>query len=467
MLFNSWGFVAFFVCLLLVLAPLRHYSTAWRCVMLAASYFFYGQWSWGYLGLILASTVADYWLALRIAGSARPRRYIVLSVALNLAFLGFFKYANFLIETGNAGLALAHAGVRLTPLDIVLPVGISFFTFQAMSYTMDVYRRQIEPRRRFLDYALFIAFFPQLLSGPIVRAREFFTQLDHPRPLTAADTQHALVLIAMGYVKKVVFADTLAEVVNPIWANVAGHDPGQVLLAIYGFAFQIYFDFSGYTDIAIGIALLLGFRFPKNFNYPYAALSVQDFWRRWHMTLSRWLRDYLYISLGGSRGSRARTYANLFVTMLLGGLWHGASWNFVVWGGLHGAYLAVERALRGRLPGMDPTSLPGRALRWFVTFNLVCFAWIFFRSPDFATSMEVLRKLASLPSEPLHWAPLRSTAIFLLAAVAWQAIAYRLQVKERLARAGTGAFAAASAAMVLLVIWFTPGKTAPFIYFQF
>jgi D-alanyl-lipoteichoic acid acyltransferase DltB (MBOAT superfamily) len=285
MLFNSWIFVAFLAVVLAVTAPMRRYGTPWRVTLLAASYFFYAQWDWRYCGLILASTLVDYWLGLRLDARRDARRYLVASVTVNLGFLAFFKYANFLLETVNAAGSLAGLP-PFRALDIVLPVGISFVTFQAMSYTIDVYRGEMRARRSLLDYALFVAFFPQLLAGPIVRAREFFGQLDNPKPVELREIRYALVLVFLGLAKKIVFADSIAAAIDPAWRTIATATPFEALTAVYGFALQIYFDFSGYTDVAIGVALLLGFRFPANFDYPYVSLSIQEFWRRWHMTHS-------------------------------------------------------------------------------------------------------------------------------------------------------------------------------------
>ncbi len=482
--FNSWQFVLFLLLVLALALPLRRHSTASKGLLLLASYVFYGSWNWQYLGLILFSTGFDYWIAPRFAGSAHPRRLIALSVLVNLGVLGFFKYADFLIHSVNAGLATAGAAVQFGTLDLLLPVGISFYTFQSMSYTIDVYRGQLAPRRSLLDYALFVAFFPQLVAGPIVRAVEFFRELDHPRRLHLARLNQALILIAFGYVKKVVFADSLAQAFDPLWLDPGQADPWAMLLAVYAFALQIYFDFSGYTDIAIGVALLFGFRFPPNFDYPYVASSVQEFWRRWHMTLSRWLRDYLYIALGGNRRGPGRTQINLLLTMLLGGLWHGASWNFVIWGGLHGLYLVGERLLLPRLPGYASQRLPLRLLRWLLpflagtptllrwlrwllTFHLVCFAWIFFRAPDLATSLSVVERIASARVGGFDWVTLQASVLALLALLGAHGLAHRLRLKRRLALAPLPLHAAALAAAMLMLIWFAPEQSTPFLYFQF
>lgn len=465
--FNSWQFVLFLLVVLAAVLPLRRHSTASRWLLLLASYVFYGAWNWQYLGLILFSTGFDYWIAPRFAGSAHPRRLIALSVIVNLGVLGFFKYADFLIRSVNTGLAVAGVGTEFSTFDLLLPIGISFYTFQSMSYTIDVYRGQLAPRRSLLDYALFVAFFPQLVAGPIVRAVEFFRELDHPRRMHLARLNQALILIAFGYVKKVVFADSLAQSFDPLWADPGQADPWALLLAVYAFALQIYFDFSGYTDIAIGVALLFGFRFPQNFDHPYVALSVQEFWRRWHMTLSRWLRDYLYIALGGNRRGAGRTHINLMLTMLLGGLWHGASWNFVIWGGLHGLYLVGERLLFPPRPEHVPMPTLEVWLRWLLTFHLVCFAWIFFRAPDLATSMTVIARIAGIGFGNFDWATLQASVLALFALFAGHALSHRWRLKRRLALASLPVHAAALAAAMLALIWFAPEQSTPFLYFQF
>ena len=465
--FNSWTFVLFFLVVYAMVAPMRRYSTLHKWVLLLASWYFYASWNWQYLGLILFSTVFDYWVGLHFAKTLHPKRLITISVIGNLGVLAFFKYANFVITSANDVAAAAGSALHFSAIDVLLPVGISFYTFQSMSYTIDVYRGELKPRRSLLDYALFIAFFPQLVAGPIVRASEFFHELDHPKRLPWKEIAYAITLIMFGFVKKVVFADSLAAATDPIWNNVSGSDPAAVLLAIYGFAFQIYFDFSGYTDIAIGIALLFGFRFPQNFNYPYIATSLQEFWRRWHMTLSRWLRDYLYIALGGNRNGPTRTQVNLMLTMLLGGLWHGASWNFVIWGGIHGLWLAIERSLLFRIPGWQSNALGMRVFRWFLTFHLVCFAWIFFRAPDLASSLLVLDKLGDLFDASAGLAALQMLALALAAFLLLHFAGARYRLKHRIGEGPLWLHSSATLACLLIMILFTPQFSAPFIYFQF
>jgi len=465
-LFNSFHFVVFFVVVLALNQSLRPWPVAQKLTLLAASYYFYGQWNWLYLLLILFSTVTDYAIGLGLVKARRPRTLLIISLAVNLGVLFFFKYANWVIANWNAVDTLLGSDLSVAPLDLLLPVGISFYTFQSMSYTIDVYRGDSPPRRNFLDYSLFIAFFPQLVAGPIVRDGEFFTELDRERRVDYTTVRHALVLIMLGYVKKIVVADNLALVVDPIFDATTVQGFWDTLLAIYAFAFQIYCDFSGYTDIAIGCALLLGFRFPKNFNYPYVAESIQEFWRRWHMTLSRWLRDYLYISLGGNRKGSGRTQVNLMLTMLLGGIWHGASWNFVIWGGLHGAYLAVERSIQKRFPGWNSDRKIMRAFRVATTFHLVCFAWIFFRADNLAAAGRILSSLATVTSADFQVDRHLGLALLLAMLASLQFIGHA-GFKRRIAESEGPLFVGALTASILAMIWLTPAASAPFIYFQF
>src|SRR5450631_1251387 len=349
MLFNTTQFFLFLAVVLVLFytAPraLRKY------ILLAASYYFYGSWNAKFIALLLTLTVIDYFSGLwleRVAPGPRRKAVLIFSLAANLGFLGFFKYYNFL--------AANLAWIMSKPphsffLDIVLPLGISFHTFQSMSYVVDVYRGQQRAVRNPVDYALFICFFPQLVAGPIVRARDFFRDLWGWQPPSPEDVARGVFLIALGLTKKMAFADQFAKVANGYFGDVSAH-PGALAAwsGVFASGMQIYFDFSGYTDMAIGMAKLCGFHFPINFRRPYLAGSVTDFWRRWHISLSTWLRDYLYIPLGGNRHGSVQTYRNLILTMLLGGLWHGASWNFAIWGGYHGVLLSVERLARGGGP---------------------------------------------------------------------------------------------------------------------
>jgi alginate O-acetyltransferase complex protein AlgI len=402
MLFPTVQFAIFFVVVFLGSWLLMQHPKPWRWFVLAASYFFYGFWDWRFTGLLAGSTLVNQFCAVRIHAAATPRGrrgFLVAAIVANLGGLGFFKYYGFLVTSVVGSLNKLGLQFDLPLLEVILPVGISFFTFQAMSYVIDVYRDRLQPAR-WLDFAVYLSFFPQLVAGPIVRGTEFLPQLQSPRDPRHLDSGRGFYLIFIGLAKKIIIADFLAtHIVDPVFASPGLHSGLEVLLGIYGYAVQIYADFSAYSDIAIGVSLLLGFRFPENFNSPYAAVSVTDFWRRWHMTLSRWLRDYLYIPLGGNRGGRLLTYRNLLLTMLLGGLWHGAAWRFVIWGGLHGLYLAMERGAvewrrgRGLAPLRDTVGL--RAVKRLATFHLVCFAWVFFRAPSLAGVGQVLGRLVA------------------------------------------------------------------------
>src|ERR1039458_6927022 len=391
MLFNT---TQFFLFLAVVLALFYSAPRGWRkYILLAASYYFYASWNAKFIALLLTLTVIDYgaglWLE-RVAPGPRRKAVLIFSLAANLGFLGFFKYYNFL--AANVALVLGRPPHSFF-LEIVLPLGISFHTFQSMSYVVDVYRGQQCVVRNPVDYALFICFFPQLVAGPIVRARDFFRDLWGWQPPSPDDVSRGVFLIALGLTKKMAFADQFAKVANGYFGNVAAH-PGALAAwsGVFAFALPIYFGFSGYTDMAIGMAKLLGFHFPINFRRPYLAASMTDFWRRWHISLSSWLRDYLYIPWGGSRGGRWFTYRNLMFTMLLGGLWHGASWNFLIWGGYHGGLLAVERIFRGnRTPTPQwPGLYPVKAV---VTFCLVLVGWVFFRAADLPQSLRILHEM--------------------------------------------------------------------------
>jgi len=463
MLFNTAQFLLF---LPLILALHYVVPKPWRrWLLLAASYYFYMCWNAKFISLLIVLTLIDYFAALWISRTSPSNRKLALfaSLAANLGFLGFFKYYNFLGDTLCQMLRLPE---RSFFLEIILPMGISFHTFQSMSYVIDVYRGQQKPIRSLVDYALFISFFPQLVAGPIVRAREFFADFYDWHPPSAGDVQRGILMVILGLVKKMALADQFALIADPYFRNVNA-DPGYLTAwsATFAFAMQIFFDFSGYTDIAIGSAKLLGFHFPENFRRPYLASSITDFWRRWHMSLSRWLRDYLYISLGGNRGGQLRTYRNLLLTMLLGGLWHGASWNFVIWGGFHGALLGAER-----IGGVHRKEDSGWTLlypfRALLTFLLVLLSWVFFRAATFGDAASVLGQMFS-PLEGTfllnNW-QLGLVALSCLLAVLEEKLAWF----ERLSRAPMWAFASAlSLILLFLELFAVTGVAIPFVYFQF
>ncbi|MEP7120804.1 MAG: MBOAT family O-acyltransferase [Byssovorax sp.] len=445
--------------------------------LLVLSYGFYAAWDWRYLPLIFGSSTVDFFLARAVHREDRvgPKRLLLLiTVALNLGFLGFFKYWNFAADNVHALLALAHGTAPTTSAFRVLlpPVGISFFTFESMSYVVDVYRGELVPHRSYFRYLLFVSFFPHLVAGPIVRPRDLLPQLERRPSLTREDGGEALFLIAVGLVKKLVLSDQLAQnLVDRVFERPTSFSSLEVLCAVYGYAAQIYCDFSGYTDIAIGSALLLGVRFPKNFDSPYKAEDLSDFWRRWHISLSTWLRDYLYIPLGGNRGSGWmgwKTYRNLMLTMLLGGLWHGASWTFVFWGFLHGLGLVVTRLWQRRAASAPRLDHPVyKAICVVLTFHYVCLAWIFFRAKTFADAEQILRQLALRTTFHPNLPPL----LVALLAVAIASHYVPERAYEWLRARFTALPAPAQGALLFLVavvLHEAASTTAvPFVYFQF
>ena len=382
MLFNSLEFVTFFIIVLVLYFSLPH---PWQNrMLLAGSYFFYGWWDWRFLGLIFLSTSTDFLCGLRISESQTTQKkkiYLITSIAVNLGILGFFKYFNFFVESFAILLSQLGFNPNTPGLRVILPVGISFYTFQTMSYSVDIYRGEIKPTRDFLNYALFVSFFPQLVAGPIERAKNLLSQIESKRVYKHDQFIAGLHLIFWGLFKKVFVADNLGLIVDKIYSDPSG-TAVQYIIGIWAFAFQIYGDFSGYTDVARGAAKCMGFEIMKNFKNPYFAVNPADFWRRWHISLSTWLRDYLYIPLGGNRKGVPKTYRNLMLTMLLGGLWHGAAWNFVIWGGYHGVLLSVYRRFQGRTVPGGPAkkSLMRYFLKAIFMFQLTCLGWIFFRA---------------------------------------------------------------------------------------
>ncbi|MEX0664972.1 MAG: MBOAT family protein [Acidimicrobiia bacterium] len=477
MLFPTITFALFFMIVLPLSWLLMPRRRRWKIFMVAASYFFYGYWNPWFCLLIAASSIGNQLVAQRIHGSTDERvkrRWLVLGLVGNLGALGYFKYYDFFVS--EATNLLDRIGVRIEPeiVAVALPVGISFFTFQAISYLVDIYRGTFQPGRLF-EFAVFLSFFPHVVAGPIVRPAEFMPQLKQAHDPRQIDASRAFFLIFIGLFKKVVIANLLAtEIVDGVFASPDQHSGLTVLVAVYAYAVQIYADFSGYTDIAIGLALLLGFKFPQNFDSPYTAESIQDFWRRWHMTLSRWLRDYLYVPLGGNRRGGLRTYRNLMLTMVIGGLWHGAAWTFIAWGAIHGLFLCVDHYRHARhialgLPDL-PDTLRRRVLRRVVTFQIVCFAWIFFRAESFENAGDVIGRIFT----PAHWldhAPLVTVGVLLAIAVglAEQYISHATMARtmasfSRLVPVAQGAVLGFA---LLIIDTLQPSGVIPFIYFQF
>ena len=469
MIFSSIDFILFFAVLAGLLAVVRG-DTGRRFLLLGASYIFYGWWDWRFLTLILGCSLWSWGLGLQMerARTERGRKvWLWLAVVLSLGMLGYFKYAGFFIES-----FASMFGIEQTrALQITLPVGISFFTFQALSYSIDLYRRRIEVCRDPFRFLLFVAFFPQLVAGPIVRASEFLPQLRRRIATDRAQISQGLQIFLLGLVQKVLVADNVASLVDPVFKAPELYDGATLWLGLGAYSLQIFCDFSGYSLMAIGVGRVLGFHLPDNFRTPYLSRSVTEFWRRWHMTLSRWLRDYLYISLGGNRKGALRTDINLMLTMLLGGLWHGAGWNFVIWGGLHGAGLFVHKRWKG---WARPERLGGSAalgygvLMWAITLLYVCLLWVPFRCHDFATTQHYFVGLFAL-QDGIRW--LHPQTLLLLGAMAvWHALHTfdnKLVGLLPSRRPFDWAPLCTLGLFTLLVLMFAPLEASPFIYFQF
>ncbi len=403
MLFNSLAFVVFFSIVLPLYYSLSH---RWQNrFLVVASYVFYGYWDWRFLALLALSTVTDFFVARRLesADKERTRRALLLtSLFVNLGILFFFKYYDFFVDSAIAVLSQVGLEPNAPLLQVILPVGISFYTFQTLAYTIDVYRKKQRATSDFTAFALYVAYFPQLVAGPIERASRLLPQIQRPRRVSAEALQSGAQLILWGFVKKVVVADGLAPYVERCFAHPESFSSGALLLGVYAFAFQIYSDFSGYTDIARGVSRLMGIELMENFRQPYWSRNITEFWRRWHISLSSWLRDYLYIPLGGNRNGRGRQYVNLLLTMLLGGLWHGAAWTFVIWGALHGGFLALHKIwTQGKKIGIE--GVPDGPGAWVLfigkaiaTFHLVCLTWIFFRAESIYDAQDYLFAIVGL-----------------------------------------------------------------------
>jgi D-alanyl-lipoteichoic acid acyltransferase DltB (MBOAT superfamily) len=472
LLFPTATFAIFFLIVLPLSWLTMPWPHRWRPFIVIASYVFYSWWDWRFVFLLAGCTVWNQVLAVRIwrtPDRSRRKALLFLALAGDLGVLGYFKYYDFFVSSTDNMATVVGLDLPFSLKTIVLPVGISFFTFMAISYVVDAYRGDFQPTT-LEKFAVYLSFFPHLVAGPIVRPGELIPQLETPRDPRRVDTSRAFYLIATGLFKKVVIANYLASsIVDQVFAAPGQHSSLEILIAVYAYAVQIYADFSGYTDIAIGIALLLGFSFPQNFDSPYAAVSVQDFWRRWHMTLSRWLRDYVYIPLGGNRRGNVATYRNLMLTMLIGGLWHGAAWTFVVWGGLHGAALAGERWWRERhgAPARRATGWPLWRAR-ILTFHFVCLAWIFFRSDSFASAWDMIEGLFTQWGRP---SPLVTSGVLLALAVGigsqYLPARFPRILMARFSRLPVLAQATVLALALMLTSVLGPEGVAPFIYFQF
>jgi alginate O-acetyltransferase complex protein AlgI len=471
MLFNSFQFWIFFALVLGLYWRLGH--KAQNRLLLVASYVFYGWWDWRFLSLIVVSTVVDYLVGLRLISpnrdEARKKWLVALSVCVNLGLLGVFKYSGFFVESAGALLDALGFQAHLPTLRIILPVGISFYTFQTLSYTVDVYRGKVTPTRDFLDFALFVSFFPQLVAGPIERAKRLLPQVSSPRQVTRQDFQIGLYCIVFGLFKKVVVADNMAVIADHVFAM----DPAtvsnlEVWLGVLAFTFQVYGDFHGYSLIAQGTARWMGFHIMDNFRQPFFATSPREFWHRWHISLSSWLRDYLYIPLGGSRRGTVRTYVNLMTTMVLGGLWHGAAWTYVLWGTIHGGWLAIHRLLSVRFPPREESGTTLHLIKVFLTFLGICVTMLFFRSESVADALTFFFGLFS------GFEPTRLTRLGfpLLAFYTVPMLLYEVWVERTkdlfaMTRAPLTVRVIFLLTLIFFLVWFPAPVRNEFVYFQF
>ncbi len=473
MVFNSLQFVWFFIVVYAAYRLLPHRAQNW--LLLVASYYFYAAWDWRFLGLLIASTLVDFTCGLWLGRSRSPatrKALLCLSLGFNLLLLGFFKYFNFFADSLQAMVGALGGQLDFVTVRILLPVGISFYTFVTMSYVIDVYRRDISPTRNLLDFAVFVAYFPHLVAGPILRASRLLSQIASPRHVTREQMRDGLWLIGWGFFQKIFVADNLASVANMVFDPGAHLTGVNVLLGTYAFAFQIYGDFAGYSNIARGTSKLMGIELIENFRFPYLVRTPQDFWRNWHISLSTWLRDYLYIPLGGNRGSAARTRRNVLITMVLGGLWHGAAWTFVLWGTYHGLLLiAYREADRVRATHAWLTGKGALAwiTSWGVMFHLTCFGWLIFRARSVSQLEELSGSLftrfapASVNVEAIL-VPLLMYTTPLLLVHASEALYDDLLIVPRLP---PGVRYSVYAATFYLMMLFGNFGGAEFIYFQF
>jgi alginate O-acetyltransferase complex protein AlgI len=493
MIFTTPTFWYFFAFVLLVYQFIYKNITFRNLFLMLVSMFFYYKGGGLFILMLLFSTILDYQFGKIVyaADKKRQKKIIAFSVFVNLAILAYFKYTFFLADTINfifdtdlkgydflAALSNSMFGTRFDVSNIILPVGISFYTFQSMSYVIDIYRGELKPVQNFWDYAFFVSFFPQLVAGPIVRATDFAPQMYEPYRLSQAEYGRALFLIINGLIKKIFISDYISlNFVDRVFSEPLKYSGFENLLAVYGYALQIYCDFSGYTDIAIGIALLLGFRLTLNFNSPYKAQNITDFWRRWHISLSTWLKDYLYISLGGNRHGRFRTYLNLFLTMLLGGLWHGASVRFIIWGTLHGIALAIHKMFMEIMSTVRPkftksSTIFGKIFYGFITFHFVCFCWIFFRAENMLLVQDMLTQISTnfnfllIPNVAQEYYKIILIIVFGYI-VHWLPTSFKTELQETFVELPELTKAIVIVGIMLALYQVRSAEVQPFIYFQF
>lgn len=489
MFFNSLDFAIFFPIVFFTYWAVAKNLTLRNILILVSSYVFYGWWDWRFLFLIGISSIVDFIIGQKLYKTENLKKrkgLLIISLVVNLGFLFYFKYTNFFIDTFVDAFTLFGQKLEVSTLNIILPVGISFYTFQTLSYTIDIYRKQLKPTKDWLAFFSFVAFFPQLVAGPIERASHLLPQFYKTYKFNYAQVKSGLLLIAFGLFKKMVIADRVAILVNQVYNNPSDYTGVEVIIATVFFAFQIYCDFSGYSDIAIGIGRTMGFDLMKNFDSPYLSKSITEFWRRWHISLSTWFRDYVYIPLGGSRGGKYKTYFNLFAVFLISGLWHGAAMTFVVWGAIHGFIIVLEKAFSKQRKAtleilkIKKGSLVHKIIFIPIIFTIVCFAWIFFRANSFADATLLIRNINFTNIEVLTNGKifelglskpefiLALIAVFLLIIFEWthKKINFQQKLKEQFAVVRWSVYLVIIFTIVIFGIY-GEGQVSEFIYFQF
>ncbi|KAF5073319.1 Peptidoglycan O-acetyltransferase [anaerobic digester metagenome] len=478
MLFNSFVFLTFLAVVLPVFYMLKTKELK-NVFLLISSYVFYGYWDWRFCTLLLISSVIDFFIGKEIyqtQNTSRRKILLISSLVSNLGILGFFKYFNFFTASFQSAFGFLGLNLDFLHLNIILPVGISFYTFQTLSYSIDIYRGNLKPTSNFVDFSLFVSFFPQLVAGPIERASNLLPQLDKQLIPSRQQVEKGVVLIITGLFRKVMIGDAAGRYVDNFFGNIHLYKSDELVFALVLFSIQIYADFSGYSHIARGTAKLLGVELMKNFEQPYLSRNITEFWRRWHISLSSWLKDYLYFSLGGNKKGRYRTYLNLMITMLLGGLWHGASWNFVIWGGLHGSYLTIHKLFVGNRRIMASSSVPNNLKDWSLfilniigTYTLVLFAWLFFRSTSWNTTTSFFERVLSFERGEftIHLFGITSSFLFVMLLLDWWEYktgkhTFILNLKSKPFLWGI-----LSCLLIITLIYMFQSEPLPFIYFQF
>ncbi|QDO92623.1 MBOAT family protein [Formosa sediminum] len=472
MLFNSFEFLIFFPIVFVAYWLLSNSLQKQNILLLICSYVFYAWWDWHFLSLIIISSFIDFIAGLQIYKSHTSqlrKMWLLVSLIANLGMLSVFKYYNFFVTSFTDLVQVFGWKPNDLTLNIILPVGISFYTFQTLSYTIDIYRKELQPTKNIVSFFTYIAFFPQLVAGPIERASNLLPQIEQPRKFRKTWFNEGVIQILVGLFRKIVIADTIGAYVDLVYGDIELYNSMSIILATFLYAFQIYYDFSGYSDIAIGTAKLLGFKFHQNFNIPYFSKSLTEFWRKWHMSLSYWLRDYLYISLGGNRKGIVITYRNLLITMLLGGLWHGSSWNFIIWGAIHGVVLSIEKLLKskgfwGNLKGLSFLGYP-------ITFIVVLLSWVFFRSQDLHSASLAIKKIFQFSLELPYVGDVNvmATSIFVLAiGIAFDLYLFNKKIDlEVLGAKFVPVKIAVIATVIITLINLFYSSSSNFIYFQF